>query len=75
MNKGLDPIKGGLQQPMLSAFIGATALHLFLSTSLSEGVIDAKSKARVCLAVYFIVYNLYYTFGGATSSAPKKKKD
>jgi hypothetical protein len=49
---------------MLSAFLGATCLHLFLSTSLSEGVIDASEKGHVVLAVFFIVYNLYYTFGG-----------
>lgn len=74
LNKGLDPIKSGLAQPMKTAFIGSTCLHLFLNTSLSDGVIDAKPKARVCLALFFIVSNLYTTLY-ASKSAEKKKSD
>lgn len=82
LDKGLTPIKdSGLAQPMLSALIGATCVHLFLSTSLSDGVIDAKKKAQVGLAVFFIGYNLYSTFGSQlfapaakeSSSSVKKK--
>lgn len=63
LNKGLSPIeKTGLGQPMLSALIAATCLHLFMGTGLSDGVIDAKKKAQVVMAIYFIVYNLYSTF-------------
>lgn len=63
LNKGLAPIeKSGLGQPMLSALIAATCLHFFMGTGLSDGVIDAKKKAQVIMAVYFIVYNLYSTF-------------
>ena len=71
LNKGLDPIKGGLAQNMLSSFIGATYFHLFLNSSYSEGVLDATKKAKVCMAAFFIVYNLYDTF--VTNA--KKKKD
>jgi len=70
-NKGLDPIKGGLAQPMLSAWIGATYLHLFLNTSMSEGVVDATKKAKVCMAAFFILFNLYDTF---VANGPKKTK-
>ena len=77
LNKGLDPIKSGLAQPMLSALIAATALHLFLSTSLSAGVIDAKKKAKVCVAAFFILYHLYDAFykGKVPAPADKKKKE
>ena len=91
MDKGLGPIlKDGLAQPMLSAFIAATAFHIFVNTSLSEGVINAKDKAHICMTVFFILYNLYSNFGekifgkakpattpkGVTneSAAAKKKK-
>ena len=74
LNKGLDPIKNGLAQPMKTAFIGATCLHLFLNTSLSDGVIDAKPKARVCLALFFIISNLYTTFYGAGAVKKEKKE-
>lgn len=73
LNKGLDPIKlEGLGQPMLSALIAATGYHLFLSTSLSEGVIDAKKKAHVCVTTFFILYHLY-TVRSSFLPAPTKK--
>jgi hypothetical protein len=76
LNKGLDPIKTGLAQSMLSAFVAATALHLYLNTSLSAGVIDAPKKGKVCVAAFFILYHLYDAlYKGKTSSADKKKKE
>lgn len=63
LNKGLDPIKGGLSSPMLSALVAATCLHLFLSTPLSEGVIDAKKKAHVHVVIFFIGVGLINAFG------------
>lgn len=63
LDKGLGPIQSaGLAQPMLSAFVGATALHFFLHTSLSVGVVDAAKKAQLLLAMLFILWNLYDTF-------------
>lgn len=70
LNKGLDPIKGGLGSPMFTAMVGATVLHLYLSTSLSEGCENAAAKARVHMAAYFIFVNICNTFG---CNAPQKK--
>uniref|UniRef100_A0A7S2MRV2 Uncharacterized protein n=1 Tax=Helicotheca tamesis TaxID=374047 RepID=A0A7S2MRV2_9STRA len=58
LNKGLEPIKGGLASPMMTALVASTCLHLFLNTGLSEGVIDAKEKAHVHIAAYFIIVGL-----------------
>lgn len=63
MNKGLDPIKGGMQYPMISACIGATLVHLFLNTSFCEGVINAKEKAHFHLALFFIFIGLVNGLG------------
>jgi len=63
LNKGLDPIKmAGPAQPMVSAFIAATFFHLFLHTSLSDGIVNAKEKAHICVTTFFIIYNLQTTF-------------
>ena len=62
LNKGLDPIKDGLGQPMISAFIAATFYHLFVSTKLSADVQDAGKKGQVLVAVFFIAYNLSTAF-------------
>jgi hypothetical protein len=73
LNKGLDPIKtAGLGQPMISALIGATFYHLFIHTNLSDGVVDASKKAQVIMAMFFITYNLYYTFAPVEGAAPKE---
>jgi hypothetical protein len=73
-NKGLDPIKAaGLGQPMMSALMGATFYHLFVHTSLSDGVEDASKKAQVIMASFFIVYNLYYTFTPVVSEIAYKE--
>jgi len=58
LNKGLDPIKKGLASPMLSALVAATFLHLFLNTSLSDGIIDAKQKAHAHITAFFIIVGL-----------------
>ena len=76
MSKGLDPIANGMQTPMITAFIGATAVHLFLNTSLSEGVVDAKAKAHLHLAVYFITVGLVSGLGlGEKKKKVKTKKE
>jgi hypothetical protein len=81
LNKGLAPIESsGLSQPMQSAVIAATFYHLFNNTSLSDGTIDASKKSHLLIALFFIAYNLYVTFGGpnaavhATTSEIKKNK-
>jgi len=76
-NKGLDPIKGGLLPPMLTALVGATCFHLYINTSLSEGCIDAKKKAHFYLALFFISTGLVSAMdlsAKPTVSAEKKKK-
>jgi hypothetical protein len=61
-NKGLDPIKNGMAQPMVSAGIAATFYHLFTHTSLSAGVQHADKKAHVLVAVFFIAHHLSTAF-------------
>lgn len=58
LSKGLDPIKAGLQPPMMTALIGATCFHLYVNTSMSDGCIDAKIKAKVFVALFFISVGL-----------------
>lgn len=70
LDKGLDPIKAGLGQPMLSAFIAATCFHLFMNTSLSQDVVQAKSQGQIAMALFFIAYNLYSNVLGMVM--PKK---
>eukprot|EP00577_Skeletonema_sp_RCC1716_P017694 CAMPEP_0113391448 /NCGR_PEP_ID=MMETSP0013_2-20120614/10722_1 /TAXON_ID=2843 ORGANISM="Skeletonema costatum, Strain 1716" /NCGR_SAMPLE_ID=MMETSP0013_2 /ASSEMBLY_ACC=CAM_ASM_000158 /LENGTH=247 /DNA_ID=CAMNT_0000274705 /DNA_START=41 /DNA_END=784 /DNA_ORIENTATION=- /assembly_acc=CAM_ASM_000158 len=72
MNKGLDPITNGLQPPMSSAFVGSALVHLFLNTSLSDGVINAKEKAHLHLALLFITVGLVSAFN---MKAAKVKKE
>ena len=71
LSKGLDPIASGMQHPMMSALTGATLVHLFVNTSFSEGVANAKDKAHVHLALFFIFVGLVNAFG----LAKKVKKD
>lgn len=63
LNKGLDPIKEGLVPPAQTAFVGALCFHLFLNTSMSDGCIDAKSKAHVHMALFFIAAGIINAFG------------
>ena len=71
LSKGLDPIASGMQHPMMTALTGATLVHLFVNTSFSEGVANAKDKAHVHLALFFIFVGLVNAFG----LAKKVKKD
>jgi len=59
LNKGLDPIKDGMQVPTISACVGATLVHLYLNTSLSEGVINAKEKTHLQLTLFFRVRSVH----------------
>ncbi len=72
LSKGLDPIASGMQHPMISALMGATLVHLFVNTSFSEGVVNAKDKAHVHLALYFIFVGLA---NGLGLTAKKIKKE
>jgi hypothetical protein len=73
-NKGLDPIKAaGLGQPMISALVGATFYHLFVNSSLSDGVAEAPKKAQVIVACFFIAYNMYFTFAPVAGAAAPKE--
>lgn len=79
LNKGLDPILKGLAPPMVSAFIAATGYHLFLNTTLSEGVIEPEKKAQVVVAVFFAFAGLANAFdwqvpGGHHVGASTKKE-
>ena len=78
MSKGLDPIKNGLAQPMYSALIAAACFHIFLHTSLSDGVVNAADKARVLIVVFFIALNLSSAFPwskAAPTPSPSSKKN
>jgi hypothetical protein len=81
-NKGLNPIKAsGLAPPMMTALVGATFFHLFVNLA---GVVDAKQKAHVIVAAWFVISGYYYnglfSVGSSspspikTDSAKKKKK-
>ncbi len=74
VSKGLDPLKKGLQPPMLSALVAATGYHIFLHTSLSDGCVEPKKKAQFHVAIFFILVGLTTAFGfEAKAKAPKKK--
>lgn len=76
LSKGLDPLANGMQTPMITAFIGATIVHLFLSTSLSEGVVNAISKAHLHLSLFFIFVGLVTSLGlGARRESAKTKEE
>eukprot|EP00545_Synedropsis_sp_CCMP1620_P003442 CAMPEP_0119015150 /NCGR_PEP_ID=MMETSP1176-20130426/10585_1 /TAXON_ID=265551 /ORGANISM="Synedropsis recta cf, Strain CCMP1620" /LENGTH=267 /DNA_ID=CAMNT_0006968419 /DNA_START=40 /DNA_END=843 /DNA_ORIENTATION=- len=87
LNKGLDPIKNGLAPNMLSALFAATFIHLFLSTSLSNGIMNAAKKTHVIVALGFILFGLQQKFeidvmdpfgkkkAAATAAAPKVKAE
>jgi len=77
LNKGLEPLKAGLAAPMATAFVGAACFHIFISTRLSDDVIDAKKKAHVHLAAFFLIVGLCNTFGIGSQvkvESDKKKK-
>jgi len=70
LNKGLEPIKGGLAPPMLTAFLGSAFYHLFLNTSVSEGCIEPGKKAHFHVALFFVLVGLANAFG-ATAKVKK----
>lgn len=74
LNKGLTPIENGMQAPMITACVGATMLHLFMNTNLSEGIIDAKEKAHVHLALFFIFTGLIKGLSLSRSTLKVKKE-
>lgn len=75
-SKGLDPIKNGLLPPMQTAFVGALCFHLYVNTSLSENCIDAKKKASVLMALFFISAGLVNALGlSAGKTVEKTKKE
>jgi len=62
LDKGLTPIKeNGLAPNMMSAFVAATAFHLFMNLN-ADSVIDARKKAHVCVATFFILFGLITEF-------------
>lgn len=70
LNKGLDPVAKGLAVPMLTAFLAAAGFHLYLNTSLSDGCIDARDKARVHVGLFFISTALINNFGFFKTESP-----
>jgi len=75
LNKGLEPIKKGLGLPMVTAFIGATLFHLYLNTSLSDGCVNAKSKAHVHLALFFVSSGIISALDLTVNKSVKTKTD
>ena len=77
LSKGLEPIKGGVVSPMMTAFVGAAMFHLYLNTGLGEGCVDAKAKAHVCMAVFFIFVGVVDALGLAAKKTVvvKAKKE
>jgi hypothetical protein len=78
LSQGLDPIYAGLTPPMKTALVAAACFHLFTSTSLSDGCIDAAKKAQFHVALFFIASGLVTAFdlqGKKTmKEEPEKKK-
>jgi hypothetical protein len=74
-DKGLKAIENsGLADNMLTALVAASFYNLFMFTSLSDGVMDAHKKAQFLVACFFIVHNLFSTFGSKLLSKEKVKK-
>ena len=72
LNKGLDPILNGMAYPMITACLGSALVHLFLNTSFSDGIINAKEKAHLHLVLFFIFVGLV---NGLDLKAKKVKKE
>jgi hypothetical protein len=58
LNKGLEPIKNGIEPPMFSAFVAATFLHLFV-TFIADDIPHGVKKAKVAVAAWFILHSMY----------------
>ncbi len=79
LDRGLEPIRlTGLTHPMISACIASIFYHLFVNTSLSNGVVNAPKKGHVLVTTFFIVYGLYVglspKIGIAAKPSTKKKE-
>ena len=62
--------------PVQTAFVAALCFHLFLSTEMSEGVVDAKKKAHVFVAMFFITVGIVNALGlSAQKTVVKTKKE
>ena len=83
LNKGLDPIRQGLQDNMFTALVAATFYHLFLNSPFSADVLYADKKAHLLVAKFFVAHGLYkgldwWALGGdkaATSKTASAKKE
>jgi len=75
LDKGLEPMKKGLGLPMATAFVGATLFHLYVNTSLSDGCVDARSKAHVYLALFFVASGLISTLNLTANKGMKTKNE
>jgi hypothetical protein len=63
LSLGYTPIHSGLTPPMMTALIAAAAYHLFVSTSLSDGCIDAAKKAQFHVAIFFVASGVITAYG------------
>lgn len=72
MSKGLEPILKGLQSPMITACLGSSLVHLFLNC-FSEGVVNAKEKAQLHLALFFICVGVVDGLGLKAKAKIKKE--
>lgn len=75
LNKGLEPLKKGLGLPMATAFFGATLFHLYVNTSLSDGCVNAKSKAHVYLALFFVASGVISALDLTARKSTKTKNE
>lgn len=74
LNKGLDPLKKGLGLPMATAFFGATLFHLYVNTPLSDGCVNAKDKAHLHLAMFFVASGIINALNLTAQTGPVKVK-
>lgn len=63
LSKGLDPIRNsGLAPNMMTAFVAAAFYHLFLMSSLSNGIMDVEKKAHLMVALFFVAHGMAMAF-------------
>jgi hypothetical protein len=75
LNKGLEPLREGLAPNMMTALVAATFYHLFVSTSLSAGVVNADKKAALLVAEFFVGYGLVTGLDLSSYLKPKLKSE
>lgn len=74
-DKGLAAIESsGLQQNMTTALAAAAFYNFFMHTTMSEGVVEPHKKAQILVALFFILVNLYATFGAKMLGGKKVDK-